>query len=158
MTLSRQIAIAVALSLGAGAASAQDSTRADWRAWFAIRDSVAKCRTGQLLSRVYGVEGEFTVHRTPNGGTCQVGPGPGSPTAWIIDSRLFCPDSSPITWVNPPTSAPALNEKTIVSLETTRDSAVLASFRCGIRPRAAIVVRTTASQTRPPGHLAPRWR
>jgi hypothetical protein len=147
----RQVALmTIPLCLGANAASAQDSSRADWRTWFAIQDSVDKCRTGQLLSRVYGVDGEFTVHRTPTGGTCQVGPGPGSPMAWVIDSKVFCPDSSPSTWMSPPTRGPLLNEKTVVSLETTRDSEVLASFRCGIRPRAAIVVRTKASKPRPP--------
>ena len=85
------------LALGPGSAFAQDSSRADWRAWFAAKDSVAKCLRGPLLSRVYGVQGEFTIHRSASGGTCQAGPGPGDPTAWMIDSRLFCPDSSPAT-------------------------------------------------------------
>lgn len=158
MSLTRQIAVAVVtLCLGAGASLAQDSSRADWRTWFATRDSVARCRMGQLLSRVYGVEGEFTVHRTPTGGTCQAGPGPGAPTAWVIDSRLFCPDSNPTTWMDAPASPPMLDEKTVVSIETTRDSTVLASFRCGIAPRAAILVRTTASRSRPPTtHTAAR--
>lgn len=137
--------VAVALSLGAGPALGQDSTRADWRAWFATRDSVARCIKGPLVSRVYGGEGEFTVHRTPSGGTCQAGPGPGEPTAWVIDSRLFCPDSSPSTWMNAPANAPKLDENTVVSIEPTRDSTVLASLECGIRPRTAIVIGTRAS-------------
>ena len=108
--------VALAVSLATNPAVAQDSSRADWRAWFATVDSVAKCRKGQLLSRVYGVEGEYTVHRTPSGGTCQAGPGPGSPTAWVIDSRVFCPDSNPATWMDPPKHAPMFDENIVASL------------------------------------------
>jgi hypothetical protein len=111
MTFRHRLALVmVALSLTAGRAVAQDSSRADWREWLATRDSVARCRKGQLLSRVYGVEGEFTVHRTPSGGTCQAGPGPRSPTAWVIDSKVFCPDSNPATWMDSPkTRAPRMD-------------------------------------------------
>lgn len=130
------------LAFGAASAAAQDSSRADWRAWFFEKDPVAKCLKRPLLSRVYGVQGEFTVHRTSTGGTCQAGLGPGSPTAWIIDSQLFCPDSSPATWMRQPPGAPTLDERRVVSVEPTRDSTLLSSLRCVIRPRAAVVVRT----------------
>jgi hypothetical protein len=155
MTFVRRTVLVVLslLPLGSGTVSAQDSSRADWRAWFATKDSIANCIRGPLLSRVYGLAGEFTVHRTPTGGTCQAGPGPGDPTAWIIDSRLFCPDSNPATWISAPPAAPVLDERRIVSLEASRDSSLLGSLRCAIRPRAAVVVRTRSP--RPPAPAPP---
>jgi hypothetical protein len=155
MTFVRRTVLVVLslLALCSDAVSAQDSSRADWRAWFATKDSIANCIRGPLLSRVYGLAGEFTVHRTPTGGTCQAGPGPGDPTAWIIDSRLFCPDSNPATWISAPPAAPVLDERRIVSLEASRDSSLLGSLRCAIRPRAAVVVRTRSP--RPPAPAPP---
>src|SRR3954470_7698770 len=87
---------------GTRTASAQDSSRADWRRWFAIRDSVARCSKYPEIMQFLGTTGEITVHRTPSGGKCQVGPGPGQPTVWDVDSKIFCPDSSAATWMDQP--------------------------------------------------------
>ena len=140
MTARVLAAVALICITGPGAAVAQDSSRADWRTWFATNDSVARCRALPLVSRVYGGQGEYTIHRTPTGGTCQAGPGPSSPLAWVIDSIVFCPDSNPARWA----SAPTIDQKRILEVVPSRDSSLLASFKCTIRPRAAVLVRTGA--------------
>ena len=116
--------------------------RADWRKWFATVDSVERCSRYPMLLRAHGKLGEFTIHRTPAGGTCQAGPGPGSPTVWVYDSRVFCPDSNPDTWLYEPRRAPRVDEKNVESIEVTSDTAVLRSYRCPIRAAAAIIMRT----------------
>lgn len=125
-----------------GEARAQDSSRADWRQWFAIKDSVVRCQSYPTLMQFLGPAGEWTTHRTPSGGTCHAGPGPGDPTAWVIDSVLFCPDSSPTTWADAPRKAPHVDDKNIREVSATRDTAVLRSLSCAIRPRAALFIRT----------------
>jgi hypothetical protein len=79
--------------------------------------------------------------RRPPGGSHHDGAAR-SPFVWVIDSRAFCPDSNPATWRNEPRGAPQLDEKTIDSVEVTKDSSILRSYRCSITPVAAIVIRT----------------
>jgi hypothetical protein len=144
MTLrSRSVALCllVAISVAPGRLTAQDSSRADWRAWFAIKDSVDRCGALPVVRRVYTTPNEYSVHGTASGGTCQVGPGPTEPTAWVIDDVVFCPDSSPQRWANLPDSAKP-DPKLIDSVKATRDSLFLRGLRCPLRPRNAVVVRT----------------
>jgi hypothetical protein len=116
--------------------------RADWRKWFAIVDSVERCWQYPMLLRAHNDHGEHTIHRTPTGGTCQAGPGPGSPTVWVYDSRVFCPDSNPNSWMHEPRRAPRVDEKNLESLEVKSDSAILRSYRCPIRAEKAVIIRT----------------
>lgn len=138
----RQVAFLFLFCLSARELRAQDSSRADWRQWFATKDSVARCRKYPMLMRFYGVEGEFTTHRTPSGGTCQAGPGPGEPTVWVVDSRAYCPDSNPATWRSEPPGFPIIDENRIAEINVTRDSSVLRSYHCPIRPRGAVLFKT----------------
>src|SRR5215475_3077381 len=106
MLRSRGVALCllVAISVAPRRLTAQDSSRADWRAWLAIKDSVDRCRVLPVVRRVFIDHYAYSVHRTASGGTCQVGPGPTEPTAWVVDDVVFCPDSSPQRWANPPDS------------------------------------------------------
>src|SRR5215510_1305157 len=141
MLHSRAVALCllVGISVAPRRLTAQDSSRADWRAWFAIKDSVDRCRALPVVRRV--IDPAYTVHRTPSGGTCQVGPGPTEPTAWVIDGVAFCPDSSPQRWTNLPDSV-KLDPKLIDSITVNRDSLFLRGLRCALRPRGAGVVGT----------------
>jgi hypothetical protein len=65
-----------------------------------------------------------------------------SPVVWVIDSRAFCPDSNTAMWKNEPPGVPRLDEKTIESIEVTKDASLLGSYRCSIPPVAAILIRT----------------
>jgi hypothetical protein len=69
-------------------------------------------------------------------------PAANSPWVWVIDSRAFCPDSNPARWRNEPRGAPQLEEKNIESIEVTKDSVILRSYRCSIPPAGAILIRT----------------
>lgn len=134
----------VLLALPVGDTKAQDSSRADWRAWAATVDSVSACRQLPMIRRVYGGPGEYTIHRdSVTGRTCKGGPGPGYPMAWIWNGRPVCPDSSPDTWgkVNPPGVA-ELAPNDILELRATRDSVEMARLHCPIRPRALFFLRT----------------
>jgi hypothetical protein len=142
MTFRRLLTVGLLSLAFANEARAQDSSRTDWREWFAVRDSVARCRAYPMLMQFIGPSGEWTTHRTPAGGTCQAGPGPAEPTAWVIDSVPFCPDSSPASWEGMPRMAPRVDERNLVNLEVTQDSVLLRSLRCAIRPRGAVLIRT----------------
>ena len=89
--------------------------------------------------RIVGLEPP-RIRRPPGGSHHDVAAR--SPLVWVIDSRAFCPDSNPANWKNEPRGAPRLDEKTIDSVEVTKDSSILRSYRCAIPPTAAILIRT----------------
>lgn len=140
------LCLLVAISVAPRRLMAQDSSRADWRAWFAIKDSVDRCRALPVVRRVYTTPNEYSVHRTASGGTCQVGPGPAEPTAWVVDGVVFCPDSSPQRWANQPDSV-KFDPKLVDSITLTRDSLFLRGLRCALRPRQAVVAGTRRPPT-----------
>lgn len=141
----------LAMLVGAQIVGAQDSSRADWQRWFALLESFAECRAHPLVMRVHGGLGDYTMHRLPDGRLCQAGPGPGQPTAFIIDSLVFCPDSNPDTWARAPRQLASVDLKDVIDIEPVRDTTRLHALDCAIRPRAMIVVRTRANLRRPPG-------
>ena len=150
------LCVLVALSVAPRRLTAQDSSRADWRAWFAIKDSVDRCRALPVVRRVYTYPNEYSVHRTASGGTCQVGPGPTEPTAWVVDDVLFCPDSSPQRWANLPDSV-KFDPTLIDSVKPTRDSLFLHGLRCALRPRTAVVVGTRRRPASGSAPLNKKW-
>ena len=134
--------IALSLSMVAlGELPAQDSSRADWRAWAAAKDSAAACQRLPMIFRARGLKGEYTVHRDSTGHTCRAGPGPWDPSAWVIDSVVFCPDSSPATWGTNPPNGPEIGPQTLVEIHASTDSAAIAALGCSLTPRMIWYVR-----------------
>lgn len=144
--------VAVAFALTASSPReirAQDSSRADWRAWAVAIDSVAACRRLPLRLHALGPWGEYTVHRdSVTGRTCQAGPGPYYPHAMIHNGKLACPDSNPARWGSlNPDGVPDMSPDRILELRPTQDSAEIARLRCPIRPRTLWYLRTKTDTT-----------
>ena len=130
-------------------AAGQDSIPPRWRAWAAEKAAFDACRKLPELERVLSGGGEFTLHQdSVTGKICQAGPGPWDPGAWMIDSVLFCPDSTPDTWRSVPPAAAKL-DLTGATVAVTKDSTVLRNLRCAIRPQYLFTLTT------PRGHPPP---
>lgn len=137
--------LSVLLALAPTILQAQDSIGAALARIHAQRQAATQCaRFPLVLEAYYARDGGGRLHRdSTTGKECWVGPRLPQPQAYIIDGRVFCPDSSPARWSSSPAAMDSIQPSQVRDIQAIQDSVALEGLHCPLRPLAAVRVVTT---------------
>ena len=139
-------AVAIGLLIGTVPALAQDSLQAALNRVEQHRIAAAECMRWPLKIEFYGgLSGDTQVRRdSVSGRECTIPPAPPAPIAYVLDGRVFCPDSNPAKWRTSPAAVGALQRPEIQEIVPVKDTLELRTLACPLRPAAALVITTMA--------------